>query len=60
MDISKGWLLILGFLAGLWLGSKPEVGPEIQSFFAALQSSGGTVLEAAGEGAQDTGQFIRE
>ena len=60
MQLSKGWLLILGFVGGLWLGCQQDVAPELRAFFASLRSGGGTLLETAGQAGQDTGQFIKE
>ena len=60
MTIGRGWIYLIVFLAGLIVGSGPDMSPEVQNMWRDLRSGIAALAIAAGTGAQDTGEFVRE
>jgi len=59
MTISKGWVFMLGVLAGIIIGLS-DAGPELETVYQNLRASASTLVTTAGRGSQDVGGWVEE
>lgn len=59
MTISKGWVFMLGVLAGIIIGLS-DAGPELKTVYENLRASASTLATTAGRGSQDVGGWVEE
>ena len=59
MTISKGWVFMLGVIAGIIIGLS-DAGPELQIAFDNLRASASTLATTAGRGSQELGEIAAE
>ena len=59
MTISKGWVFMLGVLAGIIIGLS-DAGPELKTVYENLRASASTLATTAGRGSQELGEIAAE
>jgi len=59
MTISKGWVFMLGVIAGIIIGLS-DAGPELKIAFDNLRASASTLATTAGRGSQELGEIAAE